>query len=39
MRNAGMERKSAAYKDMAQAKGYASMEDLYAGNKAEVNPL
>jgi hypothetical protein len=48
MRNAGMERKSAAYKDMARAKGYADMEALYAGEKAqpvqlpvepEVNPL
>jgi hypothetical protein len=39
MRNAGMTRKSAAYQDMAQAKGYATMEDLYNGVKAEVNPL
>jgi len=38
LRNAGMERKSAAYNDMAQAKGYADMEALHAGTPLEVNP-
>ena len=40
LRNAGMERKSAAYHDMAVAKGYADMEALHAGDKGVVqNPL
>ena len=39
LREAGMHRKSAAYDEMAKAKGYADMEALHAGTKSEVNPL
>ena len=39
LRNAGVTRKSAAYEEMAKAKGYANMEALHAGVKSEVNPV
>lgn len=39
LRNAGMQRKSAAYHELARAKGYEDMPALYAGDKSEINPL